>query len=180
MPDSKASTPIGVNHLVLNVRDMEASHRFYTEVLGYEQVGELGDVLPMTMRFYSTHGKHHDVALVEQDKPDPPDSDWSMGVPNGRRINHFAIAYPDRDSFLNQLRHLQECGVDFKVRGDHGMTHSVYINDPDGNGIEVLYELPRELWEGDVNAALNYFKPLPVEGPEALEDTTDYVKFGES
>ena len=79
MPDSKASTPIGVNHLVLNVRDMEASHRFYTEVLGYQQVGELGDVLPMTMRFYSTHGKHHDVALVEQDKPDPPDSDWSMG-----------------------------------------------------------------------------------------------------
>ena len=66
------------------------------------------------------------------------------------------------------------------MRGNHGMTHSVYINDPDGNGIEVLYELPRKVWEGDIDAALNYFKPLPLEGPAALEDDTDYVKFGDS
>ena len=179
MPETKASTPLGVNHLVLNVRDLEASHRFYTEVLGYEQVGELGDVLPMTMRFYSTHGKHHDIALVKQDKPDPAPADWSMAVPRGR-MNHVAIAYPNRESFLNQMRHMQACGIEFKLRGNHGMTHSVYINDPDGNGIEVLYELPRETWEGDVNAALNYFERLPHEGPESLEDDPNYVKFGDS
>ncbi len=50
------------------------------------------------------------------------------------------------------------------------MTHSVYINDPNGYGVEVLYELPRELWEGDIDAGLNYLELLPTEGPEALVD----------
>jgi catechol 2,3-dioxygenase len=55
------------------------------------------------------------------------------------------------------------------------MTHSVYISDPNGYGIEVLYELPREVWEGDIDAALNYAEALPTEGPDALVDDTDKV-----
>lgn len=178
MSETKAVTPVGVNHLVLNVRDLEVSHGFYTDVLGYEQVGALSDDNPfgMKMRFYSTHGKHHDIALVEQREPDAPAPDWSMDEARGR-MNHFAIAYPDRDAFMAQLRHLQACGVEFKVRGNHGVTHSAYISDPDGNGIEVLYELPRGIWKGDVNAALNYFEDMPLEGPESLEDSTNYKTF---
>jgi catechol 2,3-dioxygenase len=56
----------------------------------------------------------------------------------------------------------------------------VYIADPDGNGIEVLYDLPSEVWEGDVDAALSYFENLPREGDEALQDDTDYPVFGRS
>ncbi len=177
MAATRPSTPLGVNHLVLNVRDMEVSHRFYTEVLGYEQVGVAGDAIPLTMRFYSTHGKHHDIALVEQDRPDAAPADWHL-MGTGGRLNHIAIAYPDREAFLAQLRHLRACGVPFRARGDHGMTHSVYINDPDGNGIEVLYEIPREVWEGDIDAALNYYKPLPTEGEASLEDDAHYKRFG--
>ena len=62
------------------------------------------------------------------------------------------------------------------MRGNHGMTHSAYIADPDGYGIEVLYDLPEEVWSGDVDAALNYFEYLPPE--KELEDTTDYQRFG--
>ena len=178
MAGTKASTPLGVNHLVINVRDLEASHHFYTEVLGYEMVGVLGDELPLTMRFYSTHGKHHDIALVEQKDPDAAPEKWQFMGTQGR-LNHVAIAYPDRDSFMAQLRHLQACGVDFKARGNHGMTHSAYISDPDGNGIEVLYEMPAEVWVGDVNEALNYYEPLPTEGAAALDDDTAYKVFGE-
>ena len=78
--------------------------------------------------------------------------------------------YPDRESWLKQIEFLQEQGVKFNLRINHGMTHSVYINDPDGHGIEVLYELPREQWEGDINAALNYAEVLPTEGADALVD----------
>ena len=61
-PSTKASVGASVNHLVLNVRDIEVSHRFYTELLGFEQCGDLSHT--MTMRFYrgdSSH--HHDLAL---------------------------------------------------------------------------------------------------------------------
>ncbi len=61
----------------------------------------------------------------------------------------------------------------FLRRVNHGMTHSVYIADPDGHGIEVLYELPRDVWEGDIDGAQNYAEMLPTEGAEALVDRTE-------
>lgn len=176
MPSTKAATGASVNHLVLNVRDIEVSHRFYTELLGFEQCGELGHT--MVMRFYRGNpSHHHDLALVQVNDPASaagPDA-WSM-EPRRVGLNHVAIAYPDRESFLAQLHHLKANGVEFIVRGNHGMTHSAYIADPDGYGIEVLYEVPAEVWSGDVDAALNYFEFLPPE--KELEDTTDYQRFG--
>ena len=175
MSTTPSSGP-SVNHLVLNVRDIEASHRFYTELLGFEQCAELSHT--MTMRFYrGSRSTHHDLALCEVNEPaaaDDPER-WSM-EPRSVGINHFAIAYPDRDSWLAQLRHLKANGVEFIVRGNHGMTHSAYIADPDGYGVEVLYNLPSEVWQDDVDAALNYFEYLPPE--EELEDNTDYQRFG--
>jgi catechol 2,3-dioxygenase len=53
------------------------------------------------------------------------------------------------------------------------MTHSLYIHDPNGYGVELLYDLPREVWEGDIDAALNWVKVLPTEGAEALDDRTE-------
>jgi catechol 2,3-dioxygenase len=170
-------TPVGINHLVLNVRDLEESHHFYTELLGFEQVGELKATPqrpnPPKMRFYSGQHEqghsHHDLALVEnKDLPAPP-AEWSMfGMPCA--VNHIAIALPSREAWLAQLAYLQEKGVKFDRRVDHGMTHSLYIHDPNGYGIELLYELPREVWEGDIDGALNWAKALPTEGPEALKD----------
>ncbi|MBV8890060.1 MAG: VOC family protein [Alphaproteobacteria bacterium] len=170
-------TPVGLNHLVLNVRDIEESHRFWTEILGFKQVGTVRrqpkDAPRIEMRFYSgDHDgalNHHDVALVENtDLPRPP-ADWKMfGMPHA--VNHIAIALPNREAWLKQLAYLQSRGVPFHRRTNHGMTHSVYISDPNGYGVELLYELPREMWEGDIQAALNYAEPLPTEGPDALAD----------
>jgi catechol 2,3-dioxygenase len=53
------------------------------------------------------------------------------------------------------------------------MTHSVYIHDPNGYGVELLYELPRESWENDIDGALNYSVRLPTEGEAALADRTE-------
>jgi catechol 2,3-dioxygenase len=90
-------------------------------------------------------------------------------------INHIAIALPSREAWLQQLAFLQSQGVTFQRRVNHGMTHSLYITDPNGYGIEVLYELPREVWEGDIDAALNYAERLPSEGEEALVDKADDI-----
>ena len=167
-PATRASVGASVNHLVLNVRDIEVSHRFYTEVLGFEQCGDLTHT--MTMRFYrGSPSHHHDLALVQIGDPssEAEPERWSM-EPRRVGVNHIAIAYPDRESWLDQLHHLKAHGVEFIVRGNHGMTHSAYIADPDGYGIEVLYNLPEEVWGGDVDAALNYFEYLPPD--EELDD----------
>jgi catechol 2,3-dioxygenase-like lactoylglutathione lyase family enzyme len=183
-PD-KAVTPVGVNHLVLNVHDMEESHKFWTEILGFKQVGQLKprtDGIPsMNMRFYSGNHdgemNHHDVALVEMEGLTPKPDEWSM-FQNPLAVNHIAIHWPDRESWLEQLKFMQSKGVKFNLRVNHGMTHSAYINDPNGYGIEVLYELPREVWGDDIDGALNYAIVVPNEGDEALVDDTDYEKFG--
>jgi catechol 2,3-dioxygenase-like lactoylglutathione lyase family enzyme len=175
-----AVTPKGLNHLVLNVRDIEESHRFWTEILGFRQVGELHRTVerpnPPKMRFYSGEHdgrlNHHDIALIENKDLPPPPKEWSLfGMPCA--VNHIAIALPDRESWLRQLAFLQQRGVKFERRVEHGMTHSLYIHDPNGYGVELLYELPREVWEGDIDAALNFAAPLPTEGTAALDDRTE-------
>jgi catechol 2,3-dioxygenase len=172
--------PVGINHLVLNVRDLEESHRFWTEILGFRQVGELRATPqrphPAKMRFYSgdrsgnTH--HHDVALVENRNLPAPPKEWSLyDMPMA--VNHIAITLPSREAWLQQLAYLQSREVKFDRRVNHGMTHSLYIHDPNGYGIELLYDLPREVWEGDIDGALNVLEPLPTEGEAALVDQTE-------
>ena len=171
-------TPRGINHLVLNVRDIEESHRFWTEIVGFKQVGQLTPTEarpnPPKMRFYAGvredgTSHHHDIALVEnRDLPAPP-KDWAMfGMPVA--INHIAITMPSREAWLEHLAYLQKKGVKFDRRVEHGMTHSLYIHDPNGYGVEFVYDLPKEVWQGDINGALNFAKILPTEGAQALED----------
>jgi catechol 2,3-dioxygenase len=181
MTATRPSKPT-VNHLVLQVRDIEASHRFYTEVLGFTQCGTLkSEAAPgAVMRFYRGHDDHHhDLALIQIPHPEaaPPVPHWNMFT-NHPGLAHMALAYDTREEWLAQLEHMQQIGQEIAIRGNHGMTHSAYVVDPDGHGIEVLYELPSEVWEGDVDAALSYFEMLPTTGPEALADDTDYVRFG--
>ncbi len=179
---SAARTPAGLNHLVINVRDIEESHRFWTEMLGFKQVG-VSRRPGRKMRFYSgDHGgrmNHHHIALVENPNLPAPPKDWDMfGMPVA--INHIAIAMPTREAWLQQLAHLQEKGVKFHRRVNHGMTHSLYISDPNGYGVEILYELPREVWEDNIQGALDYAEALPTEGGEALVDDTQYPTFGKA
>ena len=125
---TSAVTPRGINDLVLNVRDMEESHHFWADLLGFVQVGELKR--GMTMRFYSgvvDDVNHHDLALVEREGLAEPPEEWSM-VKGTSAINHIAITYPDRDSWLEQVQYLKESGVPMNLRMDHGMTHSVAAN----------------------------------------------------
>src|SRR5262245_31822000 len=143
MSESTSPTPVGVNHVVLNVRDIEESHRFWTEVVGLKQVGALrprSDMGPgpmPTMRFYSgSHGgkmTHHDVALVENPNVPKPSAEWGLfGAPLA--LNHVAIAMPDRESWQKKLEDLQRRGVNCQLGINHGVTHSVDLSEPHGSG----------------------------------------------
>jgi catechol 2,3-dioxygenase len=175
---AEAMTPSGINHLVINVRDMEESAHFWTEILGFKEVGRSSR---RPMRFYSgDHNglmNHHDIALVENpDLPKPPEN-WEMfGMPLA--INHIAITMPNREAWLKQLAWLRQNGVKFHRRVNHGMTHSLYISDPNGYGVEVLYETPRDTWGDNIQGALDFVENLPTEGDQAFIDDTNYPHFG--
>lgn len=180
MMSRNLTPPLGLSHLVIHVRDMEASHRFWTEVVGLKMVGQrrpTGDeTTVLNMRFYvgdrGADTNHHDLALVEAPAyPEP-----AAGLPPSA-IHHIAIAFPDRQTWLDRLAYLQNLGVPFERRLEHGMTHSLYIRDPNGHGVELLYDMPRDVWEGDVEAALNYLVEKPVSGAAALEDRTEVPVF---
>lgn len=174
-----AVAPRGINHLVLNVRDLEESHHFWSDLLGFKRVGMLKpESTPngMKMWFYSgvdsgDNVNHHDLALAERPQLPEPE-EWNM-LTGTQAVNHIAITYPDRESWLEQVQYLQDNDAPISLRIDHGMTHSVYLNDPNGYGVEVLYELPAEVWEHDIDGALNYAKGLPLD--KMLTDDTEYV-----
>ena len=91
---AEAVTPAGINHLVINVRDIEESHRFWTEILGFKQVG-VSARRGGKMRFYSgDHGggrmNHHDIALVRE----PGSAGAAQGLGN---VRHAVGGQPHRD-----------------------------------------------------------------------------------
>ncbi len=164
-PPIEAQTPCGLNHLVLNVRDIEESHRFWTELLGFRQVGTSRRPDPdgkPPMRFYSGErdGKlrHHDIALVEGSTP-PADP-----AVHPQALNHVAIEYATQEAWLKQIAFLTAHGVTLYRRVERGVTHSIHLTDPNGYQIELVFELPRALWEDDIDAALNHAVERPVGG----------------
>ena len=123
------------------------------------------------MRFYSgDHSgqmNHHDIALCENPNLPEPPAEWAMfDLPVA--INHIAITMPNREAWLQQLAWLRHKGVKFQRRVNHGMTHSLYIADPNGYGVEVLYELPRAVWGDNIQGALDFAEPVPTEGDGSL------------
>ena len=126
-------TPKQVGHLVLNVRDVEVSEKFYTEVLGFEIAMKRPNAT------FLTFGQiHHDLALFQA-------TDVAEPVAKGRLgLNHFAIQVGDMDELKEVHRRLKENGMDI----DHGMTKSIYFADPDGINIEVFYDVYATAEEG--------------------------------
>ena len=155
--------PSGVNHLVVNVRDIEESHRFWTELLGFRHVGTArhprADGGPPT-RFYSgvKDGRlhHHDIALDQQ--ADLAHSDGAQA----QSLAHIAIEYASEDAWRAQIRFLTDRGVALQRLIERGTTHSIYLTDPNGIVVELVFELPREQWEDDIEGALNRAVPKPL------------------
>ena len=119
--------PIRVGHLVLNVKDQEASTKFYTEVLGFEiSINREG------FGTFLTCGKiHHDIALFQA----APDA--APVTPGGLGLNHMALQVQNFDVLTEFHNKFQKLGVELRTT-DHSMTKSIYITDPDGNGIELF------------------------------------------
>lgn len=146
-----------LGHLVLYVRDLERSRRFYGDVLGWREVQ--GDVpLGVAAAAFSSGRTHHELLLIEvgpEARPLPPRPRVGM--------YHFGVKIGESDDDLREaVRRLQETGTSIVGASDHTVTHSLYIQDPDGNQIELYIDVQPEVWRDDSAAVFAPIKPLQL------------------
>ncbi|MGH9020642.1 MAG: VOC family protein [Acidimicrobiales bacterium] len=148
-----------LGHLVLYVRDLDESTRFYRDVLGWHPiVGDADGGLAFPAMAFNSSSKrtHHELLLIEVGPHAAP-------LPGGARVGlyHFGLKVGDSDDELREaLAALRAGGVTIVGATDHGMTHSLYIEDPDGNEIELYIDVPGVDWDDPSLWAEPTLKPL--------------------
>ncbi len=127
---------VGIGHVHLKVADLDRALAFYHGVLGFEVTQRMGArrrssaPAAITTTSASTRGRA---------TADPP--------PRGTTgLYHVAILYPDRAALADALRRLVDAGVRLDGAADHGVSEALYLRDPDGNGVELYRDRPREAW----------------------------------
>ena len=128
---------VDVGHVHLKVADLDRALDFYCGVLGFELQQRLGD----DAAFISAGGYHHHIGLNtwhSRGGPPPP--------PGTTGLFHTAIRYPTRRALADALRRLAEAGIQLSGASDHGVSEALYVDDPDGNGVELYWDRPREQW----------------------------------
>jgi catechol 2,3-dioxygenase len=144
-------TRVDIGHVHLKVADIDRSLDFYCGVLGFELQQRMGD----EAAFVSAGGYHHHIGLntwhSKGGSPPPP---------NSTGLFHVAIRYPTRRALAEALRRLGEAGIRLGGASDHGVSEALYLTDPDGNGIELYCDRPREDWPRDGKTIAMVTEPL--------------------
>jgi catechol 2,3-dioxygenase len=128
---------VDIGHVHLKVADLDRALDFYCGVLGFELQQRIGD----DAAFVSAGGYHHHIGL----------NTWhskggSTPPPGTTGLFHVAIRYPTRAALADALRRLVTAEVPLSGASDHGVSEALYLDDPDGNGIELYWDRPGEQW----------------------------------
>jgi catechol 2,3-dioxygenase len=149
-----AQTRIG--HVHLKVSDLNRALEFYSGLLGFEVTTMYGN----QAAFISAGGYHHHIGLnTWHSKGSPSASKDGVG------LYHTAILYPARKDLAIILRRLLDASYPLTGASDHGVSEALYLDDPDGNGVELYWDRPKELWPAKEDGSLEMFtRPLDVAG----------------
>ncbi|WP_133272057.1 VOC family protein [Hymenobacter radiodurans] len=153
-----ATTRIG--HVHLKVADLDRAIDFYCGLLGFEITQRYGSQAV----FISAGGYHHHIGL----------NTWhSLGGPPAPRntagLYHLAILYATRPELAMALKRLLDANYPVTGAADHGVSEAIYLNDPDGNGVELYYDRPQEEWPRSATGEINMVTdPLDIPALLAL------------
>lgn len=138
----------------LKVSDLERALDFYCRVLGFGLTQRFG----RQAAFVSAGGYHHHIGLnTWESAGGPPPAPGTTG------LYHVAILYPSRADLALALRRLLKEGVAIDGAADHGVSEAIYLRDPDGNGLELYCDRPRNEWPRDNDGNLAMFtQPLDI------------------
>ena len=146
---------VRIGHVHLKVADVERALEFYCGVLGFQLTQRYGP----QAAFVSAGGYHHHIGLncweSAGGKPPPP---------RATGLYHVAILYPNRTELANALKRLSDHNVPLEGAADHGVGEALYLSDPDGNGLELYWDRPRDQWPHDAEGELAMVtKPLDLQ-----------------
>jgi catechol 2,3-dioxygenase len=140
VPDA---TRIGHSHL--KVSDLNKALAFYHEILGFEITQWYGDAAV----FLSAGGYHHHIGL---------NTWYSKGASpaprNGCGLFHTAILYATRKELAGALQQVLDAKYPLTGASDHGVSEAIYLDDPDGNGVELYWDKPKAMWPIDSSGNL--------------------------
>jgi catechol 2,3-dioxygenase len=144
-----------IGHVHLRVADIDRALRFYHDVLGFDIAGRMPGAA-----FVSAGGYHHHIGLNtwESKGGSPP--------PRGHTgLYHVAIRYPTRRALADAVRRLAEARILLEGASDHGVSEALYLHDPDGNGLELYWDKPKEQWPRDKDGSVAMVSdPLDLDG----------------
>jgi len=152
-PDATAAgAPINpgvrIGHVHLKVADVDRALAFYCGVLGFELTQRIGP----QAAFVSAGGYHHHIGLNTWESrggPSPPQGTTGL--------YHLAILYPTRAELADALRRLIEAKIPLEGASDHGVSEALYLRDPDGNGVELYWDRPKQAWPFTTDGKLAMF-----------------------
>jgi len=157
-------TQVRIGHVHLKVADLERALDFYRDVLGFEVTQRLGK----DAAFLAAGGYHHHIALNTWES-----AGGSPPPPRATGLYHLAIVYPTRAALADALRKLVAAGIPLEGASDHGVSESLYLRDPDDNGVELYCDRPKDSWPRTADGRLAMFtrrldlKGLLAEAPAA-------------
>jgi catechol 2,3-dioxygenase len=128
---------VRIGHVHLKVANLERSIAFYRDVLGFELTQRYGN----EAAFLSAGGYHHHIGLNtwESEGVSPPHRSATC-------LYHLAIVYPTRAELAAALRRLMKADIPLEGASDHGVSEALYLRDPDGNGVELYWDRPKDKW----------------------------------
>ncbi len=160
-----SSIPVaGLNHAVLYVRDLDVAVDFYKSVFGFEVVDRMRNFACFLRAAGGTN--QHDLGLFAVGPAAPRPPRGSTG------LYHLAWEVPRIEDLALAAQVLSEAGA-LGGASDHGVSKSLYGQDPDGNEFEIMWRVPRELWgaaeeQGGI-APLDLEEELRIHGAKAAE-----------
>ncbi len=136
---------VDIGHVHLKVADLDRALAFWEGVLGFRVTQRLG----RGAAFVAAGGYHHHIGLnVWHSRGGSPPPDDATG------LYHVAIRYPDRRTLADALRRVLAAGIALDGASDHGVSEALYLRDPDGNGVELYRDRPKEQWPTDADGHL--------------------------
>lgn len=139
---------VRIGHAHLKVSDLDRALQFYCGVLGFELMQRIGN----DAAFLAAGGYHHHLGLNTWES-----RDGGRPAAGTTGLYHVAILYPDRASLADALRRLDEAGVELTGASDHGVSEALYLDDPDGNGLELYRDRAPEDWPRNGAGELEMF-----------------------